>query len=106
MANTQVRQVMEAARRMCAEREHEVTEEDQRPILFTSIQELELCLLRGTENTFFQSVAIAADGEHEAWLLSSIHEELLTDETEDRDYPFLGDIPRLLPWWPEMDPEA
>jgi hypothetical protein len=101
MANTQGRQVMEAARRMCADKEPEVLEEDQRPILFTSIQELEFCLLSGTEGTFFEAVRIAADGEHEAWLLSSIHDKLVPDDAEDRDYPFIGDVARLLPWWPE-----
>ena len=99
MANKQGAQVMDAARHMAKEKEFEILKEDECPILFTSIQELELCLLTGTEETFLKSIAIAADGSHEAWLLSAIHNQLVPDDAAVRDYPFSDDIARLLPWW-------
>jgi hypothetical protein len=59
-------------------------------------------LLRGTEKLFFQALKIAADGDHEAWLLSSIHDQLLPAGEEGKDFPLLHDVGRVLPWWAKI----
>lgn len=102
MANDQGREVMAAARRMCAEKEPDLTDQDYCPILFTSVRELERCQLLGSEESFFATIAKASDGDHEAWLFSVIHDEVAPEKDEPNDYPFADDIKNLLPWWPKL----
>ncbi|ESQ84633.1 hypothetical protein AEAC466_06160 [Asticcacaulis sp. AC466] len=77
--------------------------QDQKPIIFASIQYFERVLLQADEDLFLGTLAIARTEKFTGWLLPDIKKEL-RDDVEEKPYPF--DPGEIIPWWDELNVES
>lgn len=92
-------QVLALARDKAAE-DGDISEEDQRPVIFVAIQDFERLLLKTDLQGLKRTLAAASEERFLGWLLPDIGRDNLQNDDETRPYPFdLGDI---LPWWGEL----
>ncbi|GGO58319.1 hypothetical protein GCM10011315_27600 [Roseovarius pacificus] len=53
-----------------------------------------------TKTSFTQLLSQATATKHTGWNLDMIHEEVSSfDSSVDREFPFIGDIQDVVPWW-------
>ncbi len=99
MANTIQDDVVNIARAMVMSRDPDIIEEDQIPVIFCPIDELELTLSLATEASFFGAVNAATEERFQGWQLSSVHSNISPDIYESNGYPFEDRMVEVLPWW-------
>ncbi|WP_027555277.1 hypothetical protein [Bradyrhizobium sp. Cp5.3] len=105
MSNHQDR-VMAEASALAGQIDADITDEDRRPILFCSIEDLESTLGIASETSFFQAVAAAASNpEFKGWSLLSVHQRVSVGERQNA-YPFEAKIADVLPAWKLLNSEA
>ncbi len=74
----------------------EITEADQKSIVFCSIEELERTLLAANEGSFIAAVRHATEARFTAWQLDRVHEETHGELKIEKPFPF--DLEDVLPW--------
>lgn len=99
MAEVMQREVLSIARTMAADRDRGISGEDQIPIVFCPIGDLEETLRISTEQTLFKTLRAAAEEEFRGWLLWTIHRQLFPETNCANTYPFAEKLPDVLPWW-------
>ncbi|MEP2827645.1 hypothetical protein [Parvibaculum sp.] len=103
MARPMKEDVLQIARRICAEKDPDITSADHIPIIFCPIEELEFTLLDATERSFFDAIQAASRKDFDGWQLSGVHREIAPNRTERRLYPFRDRIGEVWPWWDSID---
>lgn len=101
MSGGQIEEVFERARAMVAEKEPEILAEDQIPLVFCNIDELENVLRSTTARGAMLTLREAVKTERAGWLLTSLQNEVAKDERADKDDaldPYLDDVVK---WWPK-----
>jgi len=91
-------QVLESARQM-ASRIPDMLPEDQIPILFCPIDDLERVFTRAHDDVFFQAIAAAHERGFYGWLLSGVAERVSPEGHARNWYPFEDRMAEVLPWW-------
>jgi hypothetical protein len=99
MANDLIDDILDAATKMAAKRDPEILAEDRKPILFSSMTDVETTFAKASKGSFDAAISKAVDENRAGWMLSSSHNEVAREAIETRPYPFLEDMARLLPWW-------
>lgn len=96
-------QVLEGAKKLAAEKDVEIIENDMKPIVFVAVPELERTLAIATDITFMRALKQCNTKEYQGWRLDSVHNDLAKGKVpQKREYPFKGRLGELLPWWDEM----
>ncbi|SHM26183.1 hypothetical protein SAMN05444398_11285 [Roseovarius pacificus] len=73
---------------------------DKRRVIFTPVQQYERVMSTATKTSFTQLLSQATATKHTGWNLDMIHEEVSSfDSSVDREFPFIGDIQDVVPWW-------
>ncbi|RCK20340.1 hypothetical protein [Thalassospira lucentensis] len=93
--------VIDYAKTMAAAKNPEIEEQDQIPVVFCPIEELEFTVQDATEESFRHAIKEASIEKYQGWALSSVHQDVCPDIKMANPYPFDGKITKLLPWWPE-----
>lgn len=99
MANVMQKDVIDAAKQMCLERDTDIIASDQVPVIFCPIDELEHTLSTATERGFITAVDAATQEKFEGWMLGSVHQKVCPDEKTQRIYPFADRVEQSIPWW-------
>jgi len=86
-----------------ADVDSEITKDDQVPVIFCPITELEEVLNVATEDSFFKAIDEATEGRFQGWMLWGVHQEVASDLGIDNDYPFKNRIGEVLPWWDQLE---
>lgn len=106
LADTLRKQVLEEAEKMVFEKDPDISEEDKKPIVFVAVPELERTLSTSTETTFIQALKSSNTEKYWGWRLDGVHNDLVAGTAHpSRDYPFVNELGKLLPWWDELDYE-
>ena len=102
MATTLRKEVMDRAEILAA-RDTEITADDRKPVIFCSIEDLELALAEANAFTFVQAVtAAASDPEYDGWALHTVLNKVADYEIEN-PYQFKERIGEVLPWWGDLE---
>jgi hypothetical protein len=82
-----------------ADEDGNITDDDRRPVIICSIQELEEILLTSTENSFLNSLKASYEEKYSGWQLRAVHRasEAAKKFGSPKDFPF--DLADVLPWW-------
>lgn len=103
MADTLRKQVLLDAEKMAREKDIDISQADMKPIIFVAAPELERTLSVSTEATFSQALKRSNTERYRGWRLDGIHNDLIEGTPHpNRDYPFSGELGKILPWWDEL----
>ncbi|WP_372398182.1 hypothetical protein ABMY26_15725 [Azospirillum sp. HJ39] len=102
MANGIQEEVINLAKKISENHDPDVIDEDQIPIVFCTISDLEQTLMAATEVSFVQTVQRATSEEFRGWQLWNVHNQLFSGANASRDYPFQDSLEEILPWWKEF----
>lgn len=106
MANSLQSDILSSAREMSLSKDPLIAEEDQKPICFFSITNMEQTLAKASEESFLTAVRTLCETKYHGWMLTSVHEQVEEAETQPaRAYPFRQEMGRLLPWWEQIELE-
>jgi hypothetical protein len=94
-------EVVSMAQAMAAECDSEILQDDMRPVAVTLIDDLELVMQTGNDESLMAAIEEGTRGDKLGWLLSTIHRP--PPEATERAYPFEDELARLLPWWVRRD---
>lgn len=98
LAGTLRDEVIQRAKAMAA-RDSEIIAEDCKPVVFCSIEDLELALGEADAITFMQAISAAAtDPTYKGWALPNVLEKVAS-HTVENSYPLLERMGDVLPWW-------
>lgn len=97
-ANLLQDEVMAKARAMLQEKVPDSLPQDQIPVVFCPVVELENVCQKATNNSFMECVKAASDEKFKGWHLSTVHKELYPDVNENRPYAFREKISDVWPW--------
>jgi len=86
-----------------ADADPQITNVDRRNIGFVQITALEHTLVRATEASFTATMRAIANPDRHGWILSGVHNDFEEKDQAAREYPFKGDLGRLLPWCSDLD---
>jgi hypothetical protein len=75
----------------------QITDQDRKPVVFCTIQDLEGVLFTATEDSFLAALKSTQEKRFEAWQFREVYRESTPEELRRKDYPFKLD--GLLPWW-------
>jgi hypothetical protein len=101
MASGDLREKTIQAARTLAKETPKILLEDQKPIVFCSIESLEIVLLKSDEASFGRLIKAAASEKYRGWMLEILSKEINPERLENREFPFnLSDV---LPWCSEID---
>ncbi|WLS05041.1 hypothetical protein [Shinella oryzae] len=92
--------VIAEARRMVAEKEPEIIEEDQRPPVFCPLHELDHLLLISSEQHLLDGMKAAIRPEHDGWALLNVRETVADRLPQQKRYAF--DPAEFIGWWGEL----
>lgn len=95
--STVIPQIMARANELADASAHEIPEADRRAVAFCTISELEVVLVTATPSSLTETVRIGS-GDRAGWIFSILHDELLTEKTAPKGYPFKQALGDLLPW--------
>jgi hypothetical protein len=93
-------EVIVEARRMVAENESEITEEDQRAPVFCPLHELDHLLLVSTEQQLLEGMKAAIRPEYKGWALLNVRETVAEKLPQQKPYAF--DPAEFIWWWGEL----
>lgn len=85
-----------AAARELVQQEPDVTDEDKRPVVFCSMQDLADVLITSNEDQFLSSLGSAVLPEYQGWDFREVRRHSAGPEDE-KAFPF--DVAELAPWW-------
>lgn len=105
MAGELQAEVIERARIMAAEKDALILPEDQKPIAFFSITDMEASIIRATESSFGSAIRALATKEHHGWMLVNVHERFIEEGAEPKPFPFHDRLGEVLPWWNIIEDE-
>lgn len=91
--------ILEHAKELAAHLDPDITVEDQKHIVFCSIDDFENTVGRSSVESFFNAVDKSATPEYDGWMLFNIHERTTDDPSRKREYPFIGRIDELNHGW-------
>lgn len=97
--------VLRAAEEMATKRDPNIIRDDQKPVSFFSITEMESSLRRATADSFLEAIRASANPEHHGYMLNTIHNKLETEQAPNRPYPFKAEMGEVLPWWNMVEKE-
>lgn len=100
--STVIPQIIQRANELADASAHAIPLTDRQPVAFSTISELELVLSTATTASLLETVRVGT-GEKVGWIFSSIHQEVQTEKTEPKHYPFEEALGELLPWWRNFD---
>lgn len=101
MSNYQDR-VMAEARALADQIDRDIIEEDRKPVLFCSIEDLEATLGIASEASLFEAIAAAASKPNfRGWHLLNVHQKISNEEKRN-PYPFQDRIADLIPAWNDL----
>jgi hypothetical protein len=100
--STVIAQIIQRANELADASPHVIPQADRRPVAFSTISELELVLSTATTASLLETVRVGT-GEKVGWIFSTIHQEVQTEKTEPKHYPFEEALGELLPWWRNFD---
>jgi hypothetical protein len=92
--------VIAEARRMVAEKEPEIIEEDQRPPVFCPLHELDHLLLVSSEQDLLDGMKAAIRPEYDGWALLNVRETVADRLPQQKRYAF--DPAEFIGWWGEL----
>jgi len=75
--------------------------QDQRPVIFASIQDFERVLVQTDEDGLFRTLSAASEERFLGWLLPNVRQELGEAVEDRKPYPF--ELSDILPWWGEIE---
>ncbi|MFK0299572.1 hypothetical protein ACIQTU_10165 [Brevundimonas sp. NPDC090276] len=91
--------ILNRARAATASDPH-IRAEDQRPIVFASIEDIETTLSRTDASGFLQALAQAAQEKFTGWMLPNLHRTVEGDA--ERPYPLADRLGEVLPWFKDL----
>lgn len=103
MANAMQSDVFKLARRIAAEKDPEITEDDLIGVTFCPIEDLEQTVSKATPASLLTAVRAATEKRFQGWMLSSVHREVAPHVRENTEYPFANRIGEVLPWWNSLE---
>jgi hypothetical protein len=80
-----------------ADKEGQITDEDRKPVVFSTIQELESVLSIATEDTFLAALKATQEERFKTWQFREVYRDSTPEKPPRKDYPFKLD--GVLPWW-------
>ncbi|KSV65440.1 hypothetical protein N182_35760 [Sinorhizobium sp. GL2] len=92
-------EVIAEARQMVAEKEPEITEEDQRPPVFCPLHELDHLLLVSSEQQVLDGMKAAIRPEYDGWALLNVRQNAV-EKLQQKRYAF--DPAEFIGWWGEL----
>jgi len=92
--------VIAEARRMVAEKEPEITEEDQRPPVFCPLHELDHLLLVSSEQQLLDGMKAAIRPEYDGWARLNVRQNAVEKLPQQKRYAF--DPAEFIGWWGEL----
>lgn len=92
-------EILKKARAKALLDEAEIIAADMRPIVISSVQDLEYVLMKCTGASFLNAVQNAARADFLGWHLASAHDQLPDVPSIEKDYPFLARVAEQAPWW-------
>ncbi len=101
MSGGQLEEVFERARAMVAEKEPEIAAEDQIPLVFCNVDELENMLRSATTRGALLTLQEAVKPERAGWLLTSLQEYVAKDESADKGEALDPHLDDVIKWWPK-----
>ena len=81
----------------------EIEKVDKRPVIFCSIEDLELTTRIACLDSFLDAVVNASKPYYDGWSLPNIHRD--ASESLTRPYVFDDEIGNVLPWWRRLEEE-
>jgi hypothetical protein len=97
MSSDRQQQVLTMAKALAARKDPLIEAQDQRTIVFCSIEDLETTLQRCDEPRFLRDLAAASEERFTGWMLPNIY--LSDDDGFDKPYPLIDRMSEVLPWW-------
>jgi hypothetical protein len=97
MSSDRQQQVLTMARALAARKDPLIETQDQRTIVFCSIEDLETTLQRCDERRFLRNLAAASEERFTGWMLPNIYTG--DDEGLNKPYPLIDRMSEVLPWW-------
>lgn len=97
MSNDRQQQVLAMARELAARKDPLIEAQDQRTIVFCSIEDLETTLQRCDEPRFLRDLAAAAEERFTGWMLPNIY--MGGEDNLDKPFPLIDRMAEVLPWW-------
>ncbi|MCP3369774.1 hypothetical protein [Bradyrhizobium cajani] len=94
----QTDRVFDEARKLAAQIDANITEEDRRSVLFCSIDDFENTLERASEETLIEALRAAVTPEFRGWFLFNVHQQTTADDRRNA-YPFGRRIAEIVPGW-------
>lgn len=95
--------IIAKAVQLAAQKEAEITEEDRRPVMFTSSADLESTLQDSTIGSFLKAVGANAEPEHSGWMLALVHDKFKEPDHPEKLFPFRNELSAVLPWWGDVE---
>ena len=99
MATATLNDVFDRARVLCAEKDRDILLEDQIPVAFCSIEDLERTVSTATPESFLAAVRTATEKRFRGYMLWTVHRDEVRVERQNNEYPFKERIAEVLPWW-------
>ncbi|MXN53144.1 hypothetical protein GR158_18705 [Shinella sp. AETb1-6] len=93
-------EVIAEARRMVAEKEPAITDEDQRPPVFCPLHELDHLLLVSSEQQLLDGMKAAILPEYDGWALLNVRQNAVEKLPQQKRYAF--DPAEFIGWWGEL----
>ncbi|QOZ25917.1 hypothetical protein [Bradyrhizobium sp. CCBAU 51753] len=88
-----------------ADFDRDILQEDRRPILFCSIDDLENTLEIATEASLFEAIRATSRPEFRGWHLINVHQKV-SNVQQRNPYPFSNRIGEIVPTWRLFDLDA
>lgn len=101
MSNELKEYVLATATAIAAEKDLEITDDDRRPVVFCTVEDLEKTIDKSDEDIFLDSISAACEEEYAGWVLPNVRERIAGACVEKRDFPF--DLSTVLPWWGQFN---
>ncbi|WP_270731504.1 hypothetical protein [Shimia sp. Alg240-R146] len=77
---------------------------DKRKVIFAPIQQYERVLSTATKASFTELLSKANGDSNAGWNLDMVHEETPSyNSSVNREYPFKGEMHKVVPWWDTFD---
>jgi hypothetical protein len=97
-ATTMHEEVFKLAREK-ANNDSNITEVDQIPVIFSTIDSLEYMLNTANESSFLRAITASTKIRFRGWELCSVHQEVEPDTKLNNAYPFESRMGEVIPWW-------